>query len=281
MTISPPLSRPASEFAKRRMRILLVGHGRMGSALARAWLPDHELLIHDPSAEIPSGATRLADLGAAAQSHLDALILAVKPAVFPAIASKLAPTAARSLVISIMAGTRLSELGEGLAPAARIVRAMPNTPAAIGRGVTAAVAAPQCDDADRRASDTLLAAAGTVVWLAREVDLDTVTAVSGSGPAYFFRFAEALARAGEAAGLDPALAARLARETFTGAAALAEASEQTMAGLREEVTSPGGTTAAGLAVLARGRGDGDDAIDSLLRATVEAAAARSRAIGAS
>jgi pyrroline-5-carboxylate reductase len=148
---------------------------------------------------------------------------------------------------------------------------MPNTPAAIGQGITAAVAGAGVRMADLVTVNGLLAPAGQLVWIDDEAQIDAVTAVSGSGPAYFFRFTEALAKAGTQAGLSPELAMQLARATFTGAAALAQADGETLAELRRQVTSPAGTTAAGLAQM-----DADDAIDRLAQAVVDAAAARSR-----
>jgi len=256
------------------MRILLVGCGRMGSSLARSWIPIHDVFVQDPRGKKLAGAKQLNGLSDDRASAPDAIVVAVKPSVFPEIAPALRAFASESLVISIMAGVTLAELQGALARTVRIVRAMPNTPAAIGRGITAAIGAPGFSDADKEMSDALLGASGAVSWVAREADLDVATAVSGSGPAYFFRFVEALAQAGETAGIDRALAAKLARATFTGAAALAEASNRSIAELREDVTSPGGTTAAGLDVLSR-----NDSIDDLLLQVVEAAAARSRTLG--
>jgi pyrroline-5-carboxylate reductase len=155
-------------------------------------------------------------------------------------------------------------------PASPLIRAMPNTPAAIGQGVTALYTT--AGDLAEGAAEALFSPAGTTVWLSDEGQFDAVTAVCGSGPAYVYAFIEALAAAGAAAGLDAALAERLARATVTGAAALAAAEAATPAKtLRERVTSPNGTTAAGLAVLQPG-------LSPLVDATVAAAAARSRAL---
>ncbi len=244
--------------------------------MARGWRGAHRVLVFDPlAAALPDGAERLDSLDAVDQAVADgaalAVVLAVKPQVFPAIAQSLRPLAARdALFVSIMAGITLAGLGDALG-SGRVVRTMPNTPAAIGRGITAAVAGHAVCDGDRAIVDALLAPTGPVVWIDNEAQIDAVTALSGSGPAYFFRFTEALAQAGAQAGLPPALAMQLARATFTGAAALAEADASDLAELRRQVTSPGGTTAAGLA-----RMDADDAIDRLAQAIVAAAAARSR-----
>jgi pyrroline-5-carboxylate reductase len=172
-----------------------------------------------------------------------------------------------------MAAITLADLRAALGGAQRLVRAMPNTAAAIGRGITAAVAGGTIDATDRSRVETLLAPTGAFLWLDDEAQMDAVTAVSGSGPAYFYRFAEALALAGEKAGLPPSLAMQLARATFIGAAALAEQDDAALAELRRQVTSPAGTTAAGLAEMNR-----DDAIDQLVEAVVDAAATRSRAL---
>lgn len=254
------------------MNVLLVGCGRMGGAMARGWGGAHRVLVFDPLAEtLPEGAERVEALdGIEADPDL-AVVLAVKPQVFPSIAESLRPLAGGdALFVSIMAGITLAGLGAALG-SARVVRTMPNTPAAIGKGITAAVAGTDVRMADLATVNGLLAATGEVVWLDDERDLDAVTALSGSGPAYFFRFTEALAAAGAEAGLPPELAMRLARTTFTGAAALAGADPAGLAELRRQVTSPGGTTAAGLAQM-----DADEAIDRLASAVVKAAAARSR-----
>lgn len=252
------------------MSVLLIGCGRMGGALARGWTDSHHVLAYDPQAsELPDGVERVETL-----DGVDAavVVLAVKPQVFPSIAQDLAALASRNpLFVSIMAGVTLDGLSSALGGSRRIVRAMPNTPAAIGHGITAAVADNGVGADDRTLVTTLLEASGQFVWLDREGDLDAVTAVSGSGPAYFFRFTEALAQAGVAAGLTPDLAMQLARATFSGAAALADHQPEPLSDLRKQVTSPGGTTAAGLAVM-----DDGGAIDDLVERVVTAAAIRSR-----
>ena len=255
------------------MNVLLVGCGRMGGAMARGWAREHRVLVHDPmAAELPEGAERVTSLDAAQLPGELAVVLAVKPQIFPSVAASLAPLAEQgSLFVSIMAGVTLAGLGAALGGSGRIVRTMPNTPAAIGCGITAAVAEAGVRADDVAAADALLRMTGEVVWLDDERDLDAVTAVSGSGPAYFFRFTEALAAAGSKAGLPPKLAMHLARATFTGAAALARADAAELAELRRQVTSPGGTTAAGLAEM-----DADGAIDRLVAAVVRVAATRSR-----
>jgi pyrroline-5-carboxylate reductase len=259
------------------MTILLIGCGRMGSAMARGWIGQDRILAYDPHTQAPEGVEQLATLDADALPADTVIVLAVKPQIFPTIATTLAPLAARGgLVLSIMAGITLDGLSTSLGGSARIVRAMPNTPAAIGKGITAAIGAGAVSDADRALVGRLLEATGQLVWLDGEADMDAVTAVSGSGPAYFFRITEALAKAGEAAGLSPELAMKLARATFVGSAALAEGEPASLAQLREQVTSPGGTTAAGL-----GQMDADRAADALMDRVVAAAAKRSKELASS
>ncbi|PKP91958.1 MAG: pyrroline-5-carboxylate reductase [Alphaproteobacteria bacterium HGW-Alphaproteobacteria-16] len=254
------------------MKVLLVGCGRMGGAMARGWNGAHDVMVFDPMAsELPAGAVRVDALEDVEGDADLAVVLAVKPQVFPEIGATLRPLAGSgALFVSIMAGITLNGLEAALG-SARTVRTMPNTPAAIGRGITAAVAGRDARMGDIATVNGLLAPTGAVVWLDTEAQIDAVTAVSGSGPAYYFRFTEALAKAGAAAGLPPELAMQLARATFTGSAALAEADPAELAELRRQVTSPGGTTAAGLAQM-----DQDDAIDRLAGRIVDAAAARSR-----
>ena len=181
-----------------------------------------------------------------------AMVIAVKPQ----IAAEAVPTiaglaGARTVTVSIMAGKTLTALGRFMPPGRAIVRAMPNTPAAIGRGITVAVADAQVTRAQRDLAHRLLAATGAVEWVEDEALMDAVTAVSGSGPAYVFLLTETLAQAGIAAGLPPALAMTLARETVAGSGELLHQSELEPATLRQNVTSPGGTTAAALEVLMR------------------------------
>lgn len=244
----------------------------MGSALARGWAGRHRVQVFDPMAgELPDGTERATTLNDIEAANELTIVLAVKPQVFGSLAQDLRALAAcDALFVSIMAGITLKRLSNALG-SARVIRAMPNTPAAIGRGITAAVAARDCRTEDIATADALLLPTGPVVWLDNENQIDAVTALSGSGPAYYFRFTEALAAAGAAAGLPSALAMQLARTTFTGAAALAEADLAPLAELRRQVTSPGGTTAAGLRAM-----EADDAIDRLAGAIIYGAAERSR-----
>jgi pyrroline-5-carboxylate reductase len=178
------------------------------------------------------------------------MVLAVKPQTMAGALSAIAPVASRqTLVLSIMAGKRIGDIAAMLSPEAAIVRSMPNTPASVGRGITVAVANGRVTPAQKDAADQLLRAIGKVEWVDDETLLDAVTAVSGSGPAYVFHLVEAMADAGRAAGLPEDLAMRLARATVEGAGELLHRSDLSPATLRENVTSPGGTTAAALTVL--------------------------------
>jgi pyrroline-5-carboxylate reductase len=259
-------------------RIVLVGAGRMGAALAAGWLR-RGLNPHSMTILEPNPSTELKELAASRGIALnapaappDVLVLAVKPQALDAAAPEVAPLiSAHTLVISIIAGKRIADI-RSRAPAARaIVRAMPNTPAAVGYGVTAAFASEEATADQKQWSETLLSAVGAFHWLSGEGDIDSVTAISGSGPAYVFALTEALAAAAERLGLPAELAMSLARGTVEGAAELMRCEPTTPPSLlRQNVPSPGGTTAAALAVL-----QAEDGIDDLMaRAT---AAARRRA----
>ncbi len=260
-------------------RLALVGAGKMGGAMLQGWLglglvaSNVVALEPQPSDELTAlarqGLVLNPDLGTA--GAFSVVVLAVKPQVAPEILPGLTQLAGEgTLVLSIMAGRTLSFLQQHL-PGAAIVRAMPNTPAAIGRGITVAVANPKVTPKQRDVAHKLLAATGSVEWVDDESLMDAVTAVSGSGPAYVFLLTEVLAQAGVAAGLPAALAAKLARETVAGSGELLHRSPLDPAALRKNVTSPGGTTAAALEVL-MGRGG----LDPLLNQAVLAATKRSR-----
>jgi pyrroline-5-carboxylate reductase len=259
--------------------LVLLGAGKMGSALLEGWL-QRGLDPKNVTVVEPAVSPHIADLtqrGLQLNPRLQALkdataiVLAVKPQVAPQAIPPLAPLLTpATVVVSIMAGRTLTFLAEALAKPCAIVRAMPNTPAAIGRGITVAVPH-NADDAQRALADRLLAATGAVEWTEDEALMDAVTAVSGSGPAYVFLLAEALTQAGIAAGLPRELAAKLAHETVAGAGELLHRSPLEPSVLRENVTSPGGTTAAALAVLM-----GKDGLASLMEKAVAAATARSR-----
>jgi pyrroline-5-carboxylate reductase len=205
-----------------------------------------------------------------AAGQVETLVVAVKPQMFREAGAKLKPfVSGKTSVVSIMAGTTIASLEEVCGGA--VVRAMPNTPAAIGRGITVAVAAKSVSAPQRAVADALLRATGSVEWVEDESLMDAVTAVSGSGPAYVFLLAESLARAGAAAGLPADLAARLARATVAGAGELLHRSALDAATLRQNVTSPGGTTAAALDVLMS-----PDGLDPVMERAVAAATRRGR-----
>jgi pyrroline-5-carboxylate reductase len=258
--------------------LVLAGAGKMGGAMLAGWLArglDAKRVVviePHPSDDIRALAAKgvrlnpsAKDVGVAAT-----LVVALKPQLFREAGPDLKPfTGPATLVVSIMAGTTIAAIETVCGSI--VVRAMPNTPAAIGRGITVAVASKNVSADQRAVADALLRATGAVEWVDDENLMDAVTAVSGSGPAYVFLLAEELARAGVEAGLPPDLATRLARETVAGSGELLHRSELASATLRQNVTSPGGTTAAALEVLM-----GKDGMQSLLTRAVAAATRRSR-----
>ena len=201
------------------------------------------------------------------------VVLAVKPQQLPEVAKQLAARLREQLVVSIAAGVRLGDLSRWLGGYTRIVRTMPNTPAMVGAGITGLFARQGMKEEDRSAAESILRAVGAVVWVGEEAELDWVTALSGSGPAYVFHFIEALEEAGIKAGLSAEVARRLALHTVFGAAKLALEAGEDPAVLRAKVTSKGGTTERALASLAE-----DGFVDMVGRA-VKAAAARSKELG--
>jgi pyrroline-5-carboxylate reductase len=256
--------------------IALAGAGKMGGAMLTGWLaqgldPGRVVVIEPfPSPDIGALAALGIKLNPPAARAADTLVVAVKPQMFRDAGATLKSLVSDStLVVSIMAGTTIAVLQEVCGGA--VVRAMPNTPAAIGRGITVAVADRHVSAAQRAVADALLRATGSVEWVEDEGLMDAVTAVSGSGPAYVFLLAEELARAGVAAGLPEQLATKLARETVAGAGELLHRSELASATLRQNVTSPGGTTAAALNVLM-----GEGGLEQLMTRAVAEATARSK-----
>src|SRR6185437_4878082 len=262
--------------------VVLIGAGKMGLALARGWvkagLPPRELVLVDP---LPGPATaafaretgvRL--LTSPAGVLVAVLVLAIKPQMMGEVLPGLRPLVGpQTLVISIAAGISMATIGAGLGTT-RVIRTMPNTPAQIGKGVAGAVPGAGATPRDRAAATALLGAVGEVVWVDSESQIDAVTAVSGSGPAYVFHFVEALAAAAMRQGFAPTEAMRLARQTVIGAAALLEADPTPAATLRQNVTSPAGTTEAALGVLMA-----PDGLTSLMEKTVLAARLRSEELG--
>jgi pyrroline-5-carboxylate reductase len=263
--------------------VLLVGCGKMGGALlegwlARAMLPAGAHLV-EPSPDAlaafrgrPGVAahTRLEDLPAGLAPEI--VVLAVKPQTMDAVLPALKRLGGATF-LSIAAGKKIAGLSAGLGGAA-VVRSMPNTPAAVGRGMTVAVAGRGVTAAARARCDELLSAVGEVAWVEDEALIDPVTAVSGGGPAYVFLLIETLAKAGEKAGLPADLAMRLARVTVAGAGELARLSPEPASRLRENVTSPGGTTLEALKVLMA-----EDGIQPIFDRAIAAATRRARELG--
>ncbi len=269
---------PSNPFDLMTGSLVLAGAGKMGGAMLSGWLAQGldagNVVVVDPqpSDEIKALTARGVRINAAAGNvgAVSTLVVAVKPQTFTGAAEALrAYVGASTLVVSVMAGKPIAALAAGVG--GHIVRAMPNTPAAIGRGITVAVAASDVTAEQRATADALLRATGGVEWVEDEALIDAVTAVSGSGPAYVFLLAEELARAGVEAGLPEALAMTLARATVAGSGELLHRSDLDAATLRKNVTSPGGTTAAALEVLMA-----DDGFRPLLTKAVAAAAKRSR-----
>lgn len=258
------------------MTILICGCGNMGGAMLAGWLaagldPARFTVVDPVLAEAPAG-VRL--LRAVPDERFDVVLLGIKPQALPEVAPDLAPATRGAVVLSILAGAELATLAAAFPQAAGLVRVMPNLAAAIGKSPIG-LFAQGLDNAGMAAIAALVAPLGTPEWLAAEEQLDAVTALAGSGPAFVYRFIAALAEGGAALGLDPAQADRLARAMVEGAAALAAQSAEEPAELARRVTSPGGTTAAGLAVL-----DADGAFAALVAATLKAARDRGAELAA-
>jgi pyrroline-5-carboxylate reductase len=267
-------------------QILLVGFGNMGQALARGWIaqgqPSTSIHVADPAPAAREQAQRVgavagADCRAACGAdRIDVVVLAVKPAQLAAAlpqcrALRGANGRADPVFLSIVAGKTIGEIASALGAASPVVRAMPNTPAAIGKGMTVLTASSAVTAEQRALCTDLMSAVGVVAWLENERQMDVVTAVSGSGPAYVFLLIECLEQAAIEMGIDAELARRLATVTVAGAGAYAAASAEDAATLRRRVTSPGGTTQAALDVLM-----GENGLDSLLSRAVRAATERGR-----
>jgi pyrroline-5-carboxylate reductase len=258
--------------------LVLVGAGKMGGAMLDGWLarklPPKKVVVLEPQPSkaikaLSRRSVRINPKGAI--ENVVALVIAVKPQIAPQALPPLAAlVGARTVVVSIMAGRTLGFIEKHL-PGSAAVRAMPNTPAAIGRGITVAVGNSRVRAPARKLAHALLSATGSVEWADDEGLMDAVTAVSGSGPAYVFLLAEAMAAAGVAAGLPAALADKLARETVAGSGELLHRSPLPAATLRQNVTSPGGTTAAALDVLM-----GDGGMTPLMTKAIAAATRRGK-----
>ena len=256
--------------------VLLLGGGKMGGAMLAGWRERGlaPSVVVDPALPPLAGpgvqvVASVADLPAGFQPA--AVVLAVKPQQAASAVPDLAHLVSGAVVLSIMAGATTARITGMLGAGAAVVRAMPNTPAAIRRGITVAFPGPGVGGAQRDLCDALLSSIGEVAWVGDESLMDAVTAVSGSGPAYVFLLAELMQRAAEEQGIPASLARQMARTTVAGSGALLAASAEDAAALRVAVTSPGGTTQAALAVLMA-----DGAWPALVSQAVDAAARRSR-----
>jgi pyrroline-5-carboxylate reductase len=259
--------------------LLLIGAGRMGGALLRGWLArglGPVLIIEtNPSPELKRLARRdvtlLKNIDDAPR-RLRACVIALKPQILKTEAARLRAIAGSGVpMISIAAGSSIKLMSKAWGNSARIIRAMPNTPGSIGEGISALYAAPNATPRDRKLAESLLAALGETVWVKRETDIDAVTAVSGSGPAYVFLMVECLEEAARKEGLPPSVAHRLARQTIIGAGALLKVDDAPAEALRRNVTSPHGTTEAALGVLMA-----KDGLAPLIKRAVSAARRRAR-----
>lgn len=262
--------------------VLLVGCGNMGRAMLEGWLaakPSLAAYVVEPAEALRGKAAALGATVVPAPDDLpdglspDLIFLAVKPQVMPSVLPDYAGFKEATFV-SVAAGTTVATLRAGLGADAAVIRCMPNTPAAIGAGMMVCWGTDNVADTAKTLTSDLLAASGKVAWIREEALMDAVTAVSGSGPAYIFHFIEALTAAAVKAGLPQDLSETLAMQTVMGAGRLAAESDTPPGTLREQVTSPGGTTAAGLSVL---RDTGR--LEALLTETVEAARARGEELG--
>jgi pyrroline-5-carboxylate reductase len=265
--------------------ILLIGCGRMGSALLKGWIANGlgPVAVVETAPSPPlrkfaraNGVAIHKDVASVETRALKACVVALKPQILKTEAARLADIAqSGALMLSIAAGTSTATLHKAWGIKARIIRAMPNTPGAIGRGISALYAGKNARPADRKLSQKLLAALGETLWVDHEDMIDIVTVVSGSGPAYVFLLTEALAAAAEAEGMPRALAEKLARATIVGSGALLDADPREPGELRRDVTSPHGTTEAALEILMA-----DNGLTQLLIRAVFAARARAIALRA-
>ncbi|MBT3373413.1 MAG: pyrroline-5-carboxylate reductase [Rhodospirillaceae bacterium] len=266
--------------------VLLVGCGKMGGALLGGWLDQgiaaDQVVVVEPALDadrsaVPPGVTVLADAAGIAADFTPAVVIfAVKPQVMGDVVPSYGRFVAGGAVfLSIAAGTLISFFEANLGDGAAVVRVMPNTPAAVRRGMSVLCANSHASAAQQELCGGLMAAVGDTAWLDDESLMDAVTAVSGSGPAYVFYLIECLAQAGVEVGLDPELSARLALQTVAGSGELARLSDDDAAQLRINVTSPGGTTQAALQVLMA-----DGGLQPLMTTAVEAAEKRGKELGA-
>lgn len=257
--------------------VYLVGGGRMGSALLNGWLAGglaaQAVYVQEPqpSEALKKTGVHLVEADRPSGS-VSVLVLAVKPQLAPNILPSLsALIGPDTLIVSLMAGRSLASLRSLCGGTGIYVRSMPNTPAMLGKGITALVCDQAISSSARDRAQALMASVGKTVWVENEAEIDAVTALSGSGPAYVFLLVEAMASAGEKLGLSPEIAMALARATIIGGGAMLEAGSESAAQLRENVTSPGGTTAAALSVLM-----GTQGLEQLMTAAMTAARDRAQ-----
>lgn len=261
--------------------LVMVGCGKMGMALLARWVEQGcaaRYTVIEPDAARHGDIDALGAevqcataYGSEALRAKDALLFAVKPQVAPAVMAPYQHMIGDGVLLSVMAGLSAAQLAEHIgAPNAKVIRVMPNTPAMVGDGVSVCYGNGQVNAEDKQRALALFGCAGAAYWLEDETQMHAVTALSGSGPAYIFHMIEAMTQAGVKAGLSQELAQQLAIGTVKGAGALAAAAESSPTTLRENVTSPNGTTQAGLEVLMK-----DDAFVKLMQGVVDAAARRS------
>ncbi|GGD70017.1 pyrroline-5-carboxylate reductase [Croceicoccus mobilis] len=272
----------SDRIAQSNGRVLLVGCGNMGFAMLRGWIekgiPANRIDVVEPNDDLRK---RAASTGASVHASAEDMtggeapamaIMAVKPQVMAKVLESYRGFATRGTTfVSVAAGTLIETIEKALGGKPSVIRCMPNTPAFIGEGMMVCVANEKVEDADKAQCETLLSAGGKVAFVEEESMMDAVTGVSGSGPAYVFHFIESLSAAGAAAGLPPELSEELAIQTVYGAAKLAREADEDPTQLRKNVTSPNGTTAAGLSVMMT-----DDRLRTMIEEVVNAAADRSR-----
>jgi pyrroline-5-carboxylate reductase len=263
-------------------KVLLVGCGKMGGAILEGWLSHghetSEVVVAEPVEAIwpEKPGLRVVASSSAVSETPDTVVLAVKPQLMDAVLPDLKRFADQGAVfLSIAAGKTLLYFAHHLGAHAKVVRSMPNTPAAVRQGISVATAAPGVSEAEKRRCHEMLEAVGQVLWVEDEALMDPVTALSGSGPAYVFLLVEAMAAAGAKLGLSAEMAMQLARATVTGSGELLRQSAEPAAQLRVNVTSPGGTTAAALKVLMA-----DDGIQRVFDKALAAASHRSQELAA-
>lgn len=266
-----------------KISVALIGAGAMGGAMLRGWLAKGVIDAARSAVFDPAPAEWLAPMARdagitvnpiVAAPVFEAVVVAVKPQAAGEVLPRFNDLSSKAVVISVMAGRSIASIAASLPRAREIVRAMPNLPAAIGAGATGLYAPPGVAARQREIAETLMSAAGATIWVDSEMAIDAVTAISGSGPAYFFLLAEALEEAARSLGLERDAARVLARATLAGAGAYAARDGRALEALRRAVTSPGGTTEAALAVL-----DGEHhSLRKLVDEAVKAAAARAAAL---